>query len=91
MIFLNVTGGVLIREYVGLRPKMYSILLDNNKSIKRATGVKKHALEKEIIYENYLEVLSKKKTLHHRMNVIQSSGHRLYTTRVYKQSLSLYI
>ena len=38
--FKDETGGDLIREYVGLRPKMYSVLLENKKSIKRAKGVK---------------------------------------------------
>ena len=46
--FKDATSGVLIREYVGLRPKMYSILLDNNKYLKRAKGVMKCVLKKEI-------------------------------------------
>ena len=40
---------------------MYSILLDNEKSIKRAKGVTKYVLKEEILHENYTEVLSKNK------------------------------
>ena len=29
------TGGVAIEEFVGLKPKMYSFLVDNNKKAKR--------------------------------------------------------
>ena len=49
----------LIKEYVGLRPKMYSILLDDKTSLKRAKRVMKSVLKKEILPENYKEVLSK--------------------------------
>ena len=67
---------------------MYSILLDHEKSIKRAKGFKKYVLKKRIHHKNFREVLSKMKTLHHQMNMIIHESHRIFTTRVYKISLS---
>ena len=86
--FKDETAGVLIKEYVGLRPTMYSILLSNEESSKRAKGVKKHVLKKKNIHENYREVLDHGSTLHHPMNMIRNLGHRIYPTLVNKISLS---
>ena len=47
-------AGRPIQEYVGLRPKMYySILEDNRSNIKKAKGVKKYVVEKQIKHEQY--------------------------------------
>ena len=57
IIFHNLqTSGVLIREYVGLRPKMYSVLLNVKTSKKKAKGVTKSVLKKEILHQKYKEV-----------------------------------
>ena len=39
-------AGRPILEYVGLRPKMYSILEDTGSDIKKAKGVKKYVVKK---------------------------------------------
>jgi len=43
-------AGTAIAEYVGLRPKMYSILKADEKNIKNAKGVKNNVVKKQIIY-----------------------------------------
>ena len=40
-----------IAEYVGLTPKMYSILKVDEKNIKKAKGVKKNVVKKQITHE----------------------------------------
>ena len=48
--------GIPIEEFVGLRPKMYSLLYcDNNKTveIKVAKGIAKHATKQKIRREHY--------------------------------------
>ena len=50
-------GGPIL-EFVGLRPKMYSILEACRKSIKKAKGVKQKTVKKHIRHEQYKEVLS---------------------------------
>ena len=52
-------AGRPIAEYVGLRPKMYSILEASGKSIKKAKGVEKSIVKKHIRHEQYKEASSK--------------------------------
>ena len=78
-----------IIEYIGLRPKMYSILtLNDAHNAKRAKGVKGAVTKKCITHENYKEALFDKKTFIHGMNFIRSEGHVIYSQRVNKVSLS---
>ena len=81
-------AGLPIAEYVGLRPKMYSILKSDGQAIKKAKGVKKYVVKKSIKYEQYKEVLFQKQTIRHGMNMLRSDGHHIYGLRVNKVSLS---
>ena len=68
-------AGRAIAEYVGLRPKMYSILEVSEKSIKKAKGVKKNTVKKHIHHEQYKEALFEKQTFRHGMDVLRSERH----------------
>ena len=46
--FKDETGGLLITEFVGLRPKMYSIKLEDGKEKKTGKGIKKSVLKNEV-------------------------------------------
>ena len=81
-------AGRPIAEYVGLRPKMYSILEASEKSIKKAKGVKKNTVKKHIHHEQYKEALFEKQTFRHGMDVLRSERHRIYGQRLNKVSLS---
>ena len=80
-------AGKPIIEYVGLRPKMYSIVTSDN-IIKKAKGVKKYVVKKSIHHEHYKEALFDKKFFHHKMNMLRSYKHQIYGVRVNKLSLS---
>ena len=77
-----------IAEYVGLRPKMYSILEAGEKNTKKANGVKKNVVKKLIRHEQYKEALFEKQTFHHGMDVLRSERHRIYGQHLNKVSLS---
>jgi hypothetical protein len=80
-----------IAEYVGLRPKMYSILEAGGagaKNIKKAKGVKKSVVRKHIRHEQYRAALFEKQTFRHGMDVLRSEGHRIYGQHLNKISLS---
>ena len=81
-------AGHPIAEYVGLRPKMYSILEASGVCIKKAKGVKKNVVKKHIRHEQYREALFSKKTFHHGMDVLRSEKHHIYGQRLNKVSLS---
>ena len=67
---------------------MYSILKGDKKNIKKAKGVKKCVVKKQIMHEQYKETLFGKKQLWHGMNIIRSEGHEIYGMYVNKKSLS---
>ena len=81
-------AGRPIAEYVGLRPKMYSILEAGGKNLKKAKGVKKNVVQKHIRHEQYTEALFDKKTFRHGMDMLRSEGHRIYGQHLNKVSLS---
>ncbi|MEW8333911.1 MAG: hypothetical protein AB2692_23475 [Candidatus Thiodiazotropha sp.] len=77
-----------IAEYVGLRPKMYSILVASGKNIKTAKGVRKATVKKHIRHSQFKEALFEKQTFRHGMDVLRSECHRIYGQHLNKVSLS---
>ncbi|MEW8688805.1 MAG: hypothetical protein AB2556_23555 [Candidatus Thiodiazotropha sp.] len=77
-----------IAEYVGLRPKMYSILEASGKNIKKAKGVRKATVKKHIRHEQFKEALFEKQTFCHGMDVLRSERHCIYGQHLNKVSLS---
>ena len=77
-----------IAEYIGLRPKMYSILEAQGHNIKKAKGVKKNVVRKHIRHEQYREALFEKQTFRHGMDVLRSERHHIYGQHLNKVSLS---
>ena len=80
-------AGKPIVEYVGLRPKMYSILT-SDKNIQKAKGIKKYVIKKQINHENYKEALFDQKTFRHGMNLLRSENHQIFGLHQNKISLS---
>ena len=81
-------AGRLIAEYVGLRPKMYSILEADGGNIKKAKGVKKSVVKKNITHRQYKEALFDRKTYRHGMDVLRSEHHIIFGQHLNKISLS---
>ena len=64
------TGGVgVIKEFIGLKPKMYSFLVDDSSEHKKAKRAKKFFVE-TISHSEYKYVLLNKKCLRHSVNRI---------------------
>ena len=53
----NEYGGGVIEEVVAVRPKMYSVNKSGKKNIRKAKGMKKNVIEKEITHEHHKEAL----------------------------------
>ena len=64
---INEMGGVAIEEFVGLNPKIYSILITNSSEYKKAKGVNRNVAPK-IGHNNYKYVLLNKNFLRHSIN-----------------------
>ena len=80
-------GGEPIEEVVALRLKMYSIKKAGS-NIKKAKGVKKNVIEREITHEHYKEALFGKKQYMHKMKILRSEGHEMYGMSLNKISIS---
>ena len=68
------TAGVATEELVGLKPKIYLYLVDDNSEHKKAKGVNKTVVATS--HNEYKDVLLNKKYLRHSMNRIQSKDHK---------------
>ena len=82
------TGGVMIEKFVGLKPKMYSFLVDNSEH-KKSKDVNK-IIVATIIYNEYKDGLFNNKCIRHSINRIQCKDHRIATCEISKISLSCF-
>ena len=81
-------GGEQILEFVGLRAKIYSYRL-NEKEEKKAKGVKKIIIKKDIRFSDYYNCLVERVNPKYRnMNLIRSHKHEIYSETVNKVALS---
>ena len=80
-------GGKIALEFVGLRSKMYCLLIDSNNEIKKAKGVKKNVIKKEIKIQDYRNAL-KNINCNKKMNLIRSYKHNVYCETLNKLALS---
>ena len=87
------THGVPIEEFVGLRPKMYSILYtENNKVVEKKTakGISKAVTKREIRHGHYRDCLFNRKRTVANMPQLRSFKNNLYTVNINKIGLSPY-
>ena len=54
-------GGKIMEEFVGLRPKCYSYLMNDGKVDKKAKGAKKCVIKRCLLFNSYPECLKKKR------------------------------
>ena len=87
-MFKDEAAGKIIKEFVGLRAKLYSYKMDEGKENKRCKGIKKAVVEKSIRHEDYKTCLTTGKEQLRRQNIIRSYEHVLYTEEVNKIALS---
>ena len=88
--FKDESAGVPIKEFVGLRSKMYSYKKENQKENRTAKGTKKNIINNELKHENYKETLFENKQMFHQMKTIRSENHQLGSYKLNKVSLSCY-
>ena len=81
-------GGKIIKEFVGLRAKLYSYKMFEGKEEKKCKGIKKSVIKKNISHEDYKECLFSKKPQMRKMNVIRSHKHEIFSETVNKIALS---
>ena len=82
-------AGKIIKEFVGLRAKLYSYkMYEGEKEIKKCKGIKKQVVESSISHEDYKTCLTTGKEQLRKQNILRSYNHEVYTEEVNKVALS---
>ena len=87
-MFKDEAVGKCIKEFVGLRAKLYSYKMFEGEESKKCKGIKKRVVEKSITHEYYKTCLFTGKEQLRKMNIIRSYDHEVYTEEVNKVALS---
>ena len=87
-MFKDEAAGKNIKEFVGLRAKLYSFKMEEGKENKKCKGIKKAVVERTIRHEDYKTCLTTGKEQLRRQNIIRSYDHVLYTEEINKIALS---
>ena len=80
-------GGKIMKEFVTLRPKMYSYKVGNSES-KKCQGIKKCLVKKTISFEDYKSCLLDGEESYRSQLLFKSSKHEVRTLEVNKLALS---
>ena len=72
-----------------LKPKMYSILFENEECIKRAKGIKRYVV-RQMRHEQYRQTFLNNAVTQHDMVRLQSKDHIITTHTYRKRGLSLF-
>lgn len=84
--FKDECNGKILREFVGLRAKMYAIDVENSITCK-AKGINK-CVTKKMLIENYKSCLFEKSIHFSEMYRFKSIKHTIFTQKIYKKCLS---
>ena len=88
--FKDETQGIPIREFIGLRSKMYSIKLEDDREKKTAKGIVSSVIKNHLKHAQYKQILETGERMNSNMKMIRSFDHSIYTVNVTKISLSAY-
>ena len=81
-------GGKIMIEFVALRPKTYSYLMDDGASDKKAKGTKKFVMKRRLRFNDYKDCLLKNKITLKLQQRFKSERHGVYTEEINKIALS---
>ena len=85
--FKDEAGGKIIREFVGLRPKCYSVQIQQDRGIKKAKGTKKN-VTKSLRHQDFKDVLFGKNFPPLENVSLRSHFHEIFTETIRKVALS---
>lgn len=85
--FKDEAAGEIIREFVGLRSKMYPYIKEHKENCKTAKGIKKIVIKKDIKHEDFRNTLFNNQQMYHKMKTIRSDNHQLESYELNKVSL----
>ena len=87
-MFKDEVSGKQITHFVGLRPKLYSFKIEDEKELKKCKGIKKNVIKKELDFDAYVNCLFTGEKEMRTMKIIKSEKHDIYSKEVNKVALS---
>ena len=87
-MFKDEVAGKQITHFVGLRPKLYSYKVEDEKELKKCKGIKKNVIKKKLDFDDYVKCLFKGEKEMRSMKIIRSENHDIYSKEVNKVALS---
>ena len=81
-------GGKIMKEFIGLRPKMYSCKIGEKDEPKKCKGIKKCVVKKTISFEDYKQCLFEGRVIHRSQLLFRSSKHKIKNLELNKLALS---
>ena len=89
--FKDECDGKVITKFIALRPKMYCFkIFEEKKPEKKAKGVPKNTVKKELDMNDYSEALHNRKSKNVNFNAIRSKNHQIYSINQSKVGLTSY-
>ena len=87
-MFKDEVAGKQITHFVGLRPKLYSFRIEDEREVKKCKGIKKNVVKKKLDFDDYVKCLSTGEKEMRSMKIIRSEKHDIYSKEVNKIALS---
>ena len=87
-MFKDEVAGKQITHFVGLRPKLYSYKVEDEKELKKCKGIKKNVIKKKLDFDDYVKCLFSGEKKLRSMKIIRSEKHDIYSKEVNKIALS---
>ena len=87
-MFKDEVAGKQITHFVGLRPKLYSFKVEDEKDLKKCKGIKKNVVKKKLDFNDYVKCLFSGEKEMRKMKIIRSEKHEIYSKEVNKIALS---
>ena len=78
-----------MKEFVGLRAKTYAYLMDDDTEHKKAKGIKKCVIKRELMVKIYTDCLVNNKTILKPQQRLKSDCHNVSTEKINKIALSI--
>jgi len=89
--FKDELNGQIMNGFTGLRSKLHAYkLFENSKEVKKANGIKKNVVQKEICFEDFRKYLLTKESIYKKQNMFKTDKHDIYTAELNKKALSAY-
>ena len=81
-------GGTIMTEFVALRPKTYSYLMDDGGSDKKAIGTKKCVIKRRLKFNDYKDFLLNNEIIMKSQQRFKIDRHDVYSEEIDKIALS---